>query len=413
MIEQLLNGFRKKVYALFSAADPVNNLPARDLYIQFFNPGVPLSAADLDFSLSNSDSARATAAFARLSNTLPDRWSSPDTPLWSIFDQILTQTALAQNSLSQAEQQKLQQARDLLVQHKTVTTSDGPVESIIETAQYAMYKQLMTAYERARLKYNNLKITAQYSSDPKDQSLWQLNEPVYREALSRYYGDWVSRGSKNDIESAIQFIDQVTGRGPGLRWKTMKDDFSISKRSSPSGNTYYDTQLQPSNIARQSSKSWIELSCNLAEADQLNQAIADDGVNTDADNAGLDAQSLSVELLQAFLTRPWFDASVFNSRAWKWSADSGISQPLSSGQWPPPSPSGLMPVYPVSVIFARKLHLSGVSGAAGQTSAGPFHLPEGSASGADVTADGLQLIGLICAKVPHSPDPDPGLQWLQ
>lgn len=413
MIEQLLAGFRAKVYALFSAADPVNQLPARDLYIQFMQPGVPVTAADLDFSLSDASSARAAASFARLANRLPDRWSASGTQLWSIFDDILQRSALAQNTLTTAEQQKLTAARELLYEQRTVQTTADSVQSIVETGEYAMYKQLMTAYERARLKYNNLKITAQFSDSEKDQALWQLNEPIYRDALSRYYGDWVSRGMKNDIESAIQFIDQVTGRGPGLLWKSMKDDLSISKRSSPQGDTYYETRLQPQKIIGQSSKNWIDLTCQLSEAQKISTTVDVSATSGDSGSLDMRASSLSVSLFQAQIVRPWFAASVLTSRAWKWSADSGIDQLLSQGNWPPQTPA-LMPVYPVSVIFARNLNVSGSQLAAPDSGAvGPFSVSTSASSSSALKSVDVQIIGFICGKTPLSPNPDPAMQWLQ
>lgn len=418
MSDVLLEGFKRKVYALFSAADPVNQLPSRDIYIHFMSPGLPLTSADLDFSLTTGASARAAASFARLSNTLPSTWSSPDTPLWVLYQQVLQQSVLAQNQLSPAEADRLNAARNKLVQYKTVNTTAGAVESIVETAQYALYKQLMAAYERARLKYNNLKITAQFSTDPKDQALWEVNEPVYRQALSRYYGDWVARGDKNDIEAAIQFIDQVTGRGAGLRWKSLKDDFSISQRSAPNGSTYYDTQLQPSNIFKLSTKDWLNVTCQSAEALKLQSNTPEQAQGSDRPGGStIQAQSMSADLAQAFLVRPWFDASVLSSRAWKWSDDSGLSQLLSSGQWPPPAApagaAGLMPVYPVSVLFARNLKLSQVSTTTTSADAGPFSLANSHQQGTVLQSDDVQIIGFICAKTPLSPDPDPQLQWLQ
>lgn len=413
MNNSLLNGFRAKLQTLFSAPDTVNNIPGADIYVQLLNPGLPISSDDLDFSLSSNASARAAADFARLSNQFQDPWATAGSLQWNIYSQALTNTVLAQNTLTVAEQKKLQDSRDLLIQHRTISTPTGDQNKIIETAQYAMYKQLMTAYDRARLKYNNLKITAQYSDSQKDKDLWNLNEPIHRQALARYYGDWVSRGNKNDVESAIQFIDRVTGRGPALVWSGMKNDFAISKRTSPSGNDYYDTSLYPENVFKTRKKDWITVTCQLSEAQNIITNTNDDNTVDTTAPTSQDLQSISVDLYRASIVRPWFNTGLFNSRAWKWSADTGIDQPLSDGIWPPDQISQ-MPVYSSWVIFARNLVITGNQLSSGDDDlVGPFTLGGAQTTSTTISSNGTQIIGFVCDKTPKSPNPDPDLQWLQ
>ncbi len=418
-MSDFLHAFRVKVHALLTAEDPVNRQPGRDLHVAFCSPGIPVAAADLDFSLRSTASAEARYAFALLANSLPGAgqlWSSTDRKLWRIWDQVLTQSALAQSTLTAAETRTLEEKRAYLTQIRTVPSPEGRRQKIIETAVYAKYKQLRASYDRATLKYNHLRITAKYSQAERDQELWQVNEPVYRRQLGGQFDDWVSRGAKNDVEKAIQLIDQVTGRGPGLHWRTLKESFRMSELTSPGGHSYYDTDLAPAEVFALPDSAWLDFSFSRDELGIRAAARSAGGVSADErlDDAGAaDLESVSVQLLEAAIVRPWLDGSVFRSRAWKWSQDSGIAEPLADGSWPPRG-TPLLPAYPTAVLFARNLTIRGrglPAAAAGKV--GSFALGPGRAAGDSVTNQGVQILAFLCAKVPRSPDPDPALSWLQ
>jgi hypothetical protein len=276
-----------------------------------------------------------------------------------------------------------------------------------------MYQQLSMVYDRIRLKYNNLRITAKYSEHERDQELWSLNRPIYEEQLKRQYRDLVSRGNKNEVEAAIQFIDQVTGRGVPLRWRQMKDDFEISKRSGPAGDTYYDITLVPENVLGASEDAWTEVAIRTDEG----QAVRDSTGYADVPGGGFDSQvrgveRISVKLLSAAIGRPWFDRSIFRSRGWRWAPSSGISTPLSTGQWPATGRT-LLPLYPTAALFAKGLKIEGSQlDLSGSTTTGPMSLQGARVAAGSIACDGIQIMGVVCDVVPRCPDPDPSLRWL-
>lgn len=139
---------------------------------------------------------------------------------------------------------------------------------------------------------------------------------------------------------------------------------------------------------------------------------------------------VSFEVMQIPLVRPWFDASVLSSRAWRWAG--GDATPVSDGENPP---HGRMPAYASSVLVARNLSIvatfsedecerlqrsieGGASISFGIFSLGGNGLSSSSSSEHrshltenGISCPGMQIIGFLCKALPKCPDPDETLIW--
>jgi len=150
--------------------------------------------------------------------------------------------------------------------------------------------------------------------------------------------------------------------------------------------------------------------------------------------------SMSFEIAQIPIARPWFRTAFLTSHYWRFDQNNQVvkGDHLSDGAAPP---NGKLPAYPTTAIFVRKLALSfGVShgfsdyvsnarsqstSASGCFAFGPFfaggHGAHRSGSGEPrqdhsfkfenntMYVDGMQLIGFKCHVMPKSPDPSPDI----
>lgn len=146
--------------------------------------------------------------------------------------------------------------------------------------------------------------------------------------------------------------------------------------------------------------------------------------------------SFSCELMRVTLTRPWMNPLVFNSRAWKFSADSGTGQYSSGGSIKDDIiPVGPFVAIPTTVILARNVKIIGkfqdtveetiktaINGEA-SLGIGPFsitgrvsyhdetHKIRGSIAGNTIEIKDTQIIAAISQVLPQLPNPDNNLPW--
>jgi hypothetical protein len=342
-----------KLELLFGKADDRSGLAGNNSFVSFQLPAIPLSVRELSFRLPASESGLTpqeeknfASDFARLVNLIPtvsSIWASDGRTLWDEYETILTQAMVADDDPTTNEGTELQQARTLL-----------------ESSKYAAYQEYMKAYMSALEKYNELKLKADNSSDPKLQEDWKLQEPGYKAMLKNAYLEWVAKGFKLEIEEAFADIDRIGGRNPQLLWATWKDDFNKSLRSDMEGQDFYETHFFPENFVKSNSQGqWTKLTLDASEIIALS-AKAPEGIRNLASSSGsaadtqaldIEISRLSVELIRVPIIRSWLQPSIFRSNFWKWS---GGRELLSDGQNPP---RGSLPAYITSMILARNLEV--------------------------------------------------------
>lgn len=153
--------------------------------------------------------------------------------------------------------------------------------------------------------------------------------------------------------------------------------------------------------------------------------------------------SMSFDICQVAIVRPWFKTSFLNSKTWRFDpGNPDVKNNLLSDGGSPPK--GLMPAYATSVIFIKNLMLdfgdnkgfqsfqqqqsANSQGGGANFSFGPFSIGSsashsqvsGSSSSAGgyswtdqgLSVPGMQVVGYRCHVLPMSPNPSPDIkEW--
>jgi hypothetical protein len=453
-LTQGLTGIVKKTAAQLTQ-DQLNTLMAQDttrMYMQAENLARLLDFVP-DVTKLNNDQ------FARMS-VLNDEGSLSD-----IYDFTLRMSQVMTSELPPEMQKKIEKFRGLLqkVVKKKDLITDEEVETIEPSALQKAYFTKMAAYEDAALQYNARRIDALTATNSRAVHDWAINANIYRNKVRAAKADWVSNGYKEDYEKISAFIEQVSRRDMSLLKQQIVEDFEKARLTSLSGSDFFFTSLVPGSFA--TSTGWTRFGFSAGDyevhknsktsSSSWSAAAAGGFLGIFGARGGASASkshteyhgtfdsshtSLSFEIAQIPIARPWFRPAFLNSKAWRFDQNNVTtkSNKLSDGGSPP---RGMMPAYPVTAIFVRKLALgfgesssfsnfvadqkqSSKSGG-GYTSFGPFFLggsaSHRSASGSSqrdfgykyedntMYVDGMQLIGFKCHILPKSPDPNPAI----
>lgn len=285
--------------------------------------------------------------FSQLTNALPQGalfQPSLDNTLWNVYLNVLRSAQLAQGTLSDEQNARLQEAQALL---QTQGPDGLPVPSAAALA-YGAYQQ---AYIRATQRYKAQQLTAEASSDTGVQAQWQnVDEPALRAQVDAAESDWETKGFKAQVEQARQIVQQSAAESPALQWQSWKSQCNpdIDFLTDTSNQTFGPTVFLPYDAPGQSN--WPSFTMTGAEIQQLaSQAPPElaNAVGTATPNSTID--SVSFEFCSVALGRPWFHPEVFAAQFWKFS-DSSVQ--LSDGGVPP---HGQWPAYITALIFARNI----------------------------------------------------------
>ncbi len=451
----------QKITNIMTAADQTGSgAQSNASFLAFCSPGVMISREELIFGdMSNKVQVNANSAFSQVVNNIPNSkgfWGPTNKLVWDIFDAAINQIELPANTLNDKEAKMLKKAQDFLYQSQTMKDpfTDEEKTSIVDSTPYASYQLYMAKYQAALKTYNGLLIQANAPGAP--ASLVQdftRNGASYKQLVISAYGEWTAKGYKQYVDEAIGIIANLTGRGPSAFYQTLRANFAADRLTDGLGSQFFPTYVYPKDPLNPAlNPSWMNFFFN---TEDVNTFKSDTSTNTggsagaswglwsgsaaasygsgqsnfESDTSNL---SLSVQLIQLPLTRPWMRPEIFWSRGWRWSS-SGPGTPVSDGKTPP---QGLMPLYPTSMVVAKNLDIkldmtnernqSSWSKIDTQASVGwgPFSI-SGNYSRSDsqatsnftktstgITVPGAQIIAYVCEVLPLSPDPDPSLNWL-
>lgn len=326
------------------------------------------------------------------------------------------------------------------------------------------YNQKMAAYDAAALAYNAARISALTGNDPEAVQNWAINAPILRNQVTAAMDDWITNGYKTDYEEIAAYIDQVQQRDMRLLKQEYEDDLAKATLTGiSSGGNFYYTALIPGNFA--SSSGWSGFSFNAGDVSSYasssfdasgwsasagggfmglfgveGSASGSSASNEFTDSINVDTFTLSFEIAQIPIARPWFKEAFITSKTWRFDPGNPDvkNKQLSDGASPP---NGLIAAYPTSAIFVRNLTLgiqqdsaagqfidkyqSSSQSGGGYGSFGAFFLggtaSHYSSSGytqstwthnwdhQSLVVPGLQLVGFKCHIFPKSPDPDPSI----
>lgn len=403
--------------------------------------------------------------FARL-NILNNEGTLSD-----VYQYVLRMSQVMQSELPAETKAKIEKFRSLLTVTKTKKNliDDSETQVTEPSPLSQIYFQKMAAYEAAALEYNARRIDALTAGNARDVHFWAMNANILRNRVKGAMGDWVSNGYKNDYEQIAAFIDQVMQRDMTMLKQQYRDDLEKARLTGlASGSDFFYTALMPMNFM--TSSGWTKISFSGGEFSRY----ASSNMSTSRWSAGggggwlgigggrakatnmteqsefktkfnTDHFSMSFEIAQALIVRPWFKTPFLMSTTWRFDPGNPESKDamLSDGGTPP---RGLMPAYPTAVYFVRNLrmnfghtegfeefmqqHTSSSAGGGGFVHFGPFHIggsySRASSTGSSernrqtsynsqsVAVDGPQITGFKCkVNDVRRPAPDPSItKWV-
>ena len=395
--------------------------------------------------------------------------SNNDGTLSDIYDFTLRMSQVMAAELPADIKAKIEKMRGLLqviVKKKDLITDEETEVSEPSPLQKAYYEK-MAAYDDAALEYNARRIDAMDGANQHAVHDFSINANIYRNKVRAAMGDWVANGYKDDFEKISAFIEQVSRRDMSLLKQAYVEDLERARLTGiASGSDFFYTALVPGNFAN--SNGWTQFGFSAGDFSRhstSNVSSSSWGVSANAGFFGFgahggashseshsdytgtfssDSTSMSFEIAQIPIVRPWFRTAFMNSKAWRFDQNNVTvkGDKLSDGGSPP---RGMMPAYPMTCIFVRNVSLSMSNSSGLQTfmddhradsqsggggfSLGPFSFgasaSHSSASGSSSSdwgykfenntlhIPGMQLIGFKCHIMPKSPDPDPTITaWI-
>jgi hypothetical protein len=296
-----------------------------------------------------------------------------------------------------------------------------------------------------------------------------MNATILRNRVKAAMMDWVSDGYKNDYEQIAAFLDQVMQRDMSLLKQEYRDDLEKARLTGlASGSDFFYTSLVPGNFA--TSSGWTGFtftSGDLATTDTSAYSTSKWSTSASAGFFGFfggrggggssnertehkstfssDQFSLTFEIAQVPIVRPWFKDSFLQSHAWRFDQSNPDTKDelLSDGKTPP---HGSMPGCAMTAIFIRELRMTlghsegfdefvadskqSSGGGGGYLSIGPFfgggsydrstssgttsHSRDSSFNGQELYVPGMQLVGYrVRVFEDKRPNPSPAItSWI-
>lgn len=478
--EQIMKSFMNSLYTtLTDGEDEFIPNNERERFITWSLPGIPFEPEDLEFArrglvgkgntpeeLAESTARQISQAsqFARLVDFVPDvtgvfdekqqlvAFHRNESALSRIYERVLNQSQVAASELTDIEKERMERFRNLLYPEQEVEdliTGEITMQRV-EGPIMKAYKAHMSQYFNEFLDYNGARIKALAKVSAEAELFWATTAPTLERKLRNALGEWEVNGRKGDVEKIQAWIKGVTSRSLAT-WKAdVKHRFEASKLSDPFTGEFLVTTLIPGGFA-QSDQGWSKFSFTHNEVDKFSKGKSTEfdvdgklgwGALSVGGSAGGKTEKkhevsevtnfeMSFSVAQIPLSRPWFDPTFLESRAWRLAPNALDVSALSDGEIPP---KGLMVAYPTSVIFVRdvrvnfeELHdesseLRKELKAGGSVGYGPFKLG-GKYSRAQeektiktridkkgLTVEGMQIIGFRCHLLEKSPDPEPSIE---
>ncbi|WP_437631124.1 hypothetical protein [Sorangium sp. So ce854] len=305
--------------------------------------------------------------FARLMNIIPDDRASysPDSArlLWSAMKKVLQGAYYASSGLTDAENQRLEDAIAFLTDERT---QDGMTVRVSSEAvsKYYAYK---TVYDATSATYLDEMITAESTTGPDGERLraeWtDRREKQLRDARDKALQDWMTLGYKLQVENYQAIQRQLEPRKfLHLEGQGYLSDIELSEILDVSGSPIGSctTFFSPNDVFDKTT-AWARISLTKTEIDTLVQnASADIKVLFGAGHGADDGiVAITLEYNNIPIMRPWFRPEFFESRCWKLTDHSVVSNGAAPRQ-------GTIPAYVTSILAVRNLVVTRKKSAAQQ-----------------------------------------------
>ncbi|MCZ2258593.1 peptidoglycan-binding domain-containing protein [Sporosarcina sp. G11-34] len=296
------------------------------------------------------------ADFSRMVNQIPADGASVFSPsgmfLWNEMKNVLINAEFATSILSQEEEKQLAEAKDFLTVEGVDITGK---KSIIPSEATQIYIDYKIAYEEANDMYMSEKITVENTTGveaEKLQEVWkEWREKELRDLRDQAMFNWVNFGYKNKVEASQKIRNILEVKKYSVLYRDeYLNDINIAELADTDaqGIPFCVTDFNPRD-AFDKDQPWIYVPLLRKEIDSLIQQAPDSlkGVFT-ADQENDDIQSLSLEYKYIGIKRSWFRPEFFQSRYWKMSDESIVSDGESPAQ-------GRIPAYITGMLAVRNI----------------------------------------------------------
>jgi hypothetical protein len=373
-----------------------------------------------------------------------------------MYGEILRFSKVVQNDLTDAEKAKLEKFRNLLYNKKTTKNlvTDEETELTVPGPVLTAYTDAFSDYLDAATNYQNKRIAAASANGREGAQAvadFQFNGENYFLKVKAATDRWTSQGYRNEVDQMNAYINQTTQRSMSLWKQNLLELYQRATITDVDSNTPFKyTTIIPGNFANaggwtnykfyhqmvNANSNWSSSSWSGGASLNLGFWSVGAGARgcsfSQNSNLNVNNFSMSFELVQAVITRPWFYPEFFINRGWNLRRGEGwnFDQYPSDGA---PLPAGNFIGYPTQAIFVRNLviesdefaqafsqHSSSVSGG-GSVGWGPFSI-SGSYShasggqsynmtrdGARIAVPGMQIIAFVNHLVPKAPNPLPDI----
>jgi hypothetical protein len=376
-----------------------------------------------------------------------------------IYGEILKFSKVVNYDLTADQQAKLKRFRGLLTSTTTVTDIvTGDQKQVTgDSPMLKAYKDKMAAYIAAALQYRTKRAKAQSASGQAGADAvadWANNADLYRLQVKEAMDDWTNDGYKNDVDEISAYINQTTQRSMMLWKQGLQENYNdaIVNGVAP-GQSFYYTTVIPGDFA--TAGGWTNYTLthdevNSQSSTQSNSYSGSAGLNfgffsvggsaahSDATQQGsvsVDDFTMSFDMCQVVIARPWFYPEWFLNRGWTLRKGEGwMYDEFPSDGGGLPATKGNFIGYSTTLLFIKNLkissqafadayraHQSSTSGG-GSVGWGPISLGgtyshasgdqsfNSTLDGATLSVDGMQLIGTVNHLVGKAPNPLPDLK---
>ncbi|MBD5784918.1 hypothetical protein IF650_01875 [Cellulosimicrobium terreum] len=421
-------------------------------------------------------------AFARLLDFVPDPAATVNDQFATLqvkndkgglsenYEYLLDMSQVAASELDEATKANVVRLTGLL--QKVVKQTDiitGEETELVQPSDLVTaYNAGLERYESAALAYNTARIDALAATNQRAVQNWAINAPILRNRVKAAMASWVSEGHKNDYEKIAAFLDQVQRRDLSLLKARYRDDLDKAKLTGAvSGSDFYYTSVVPGNFLTASG--WTEFTFGSGDFAQerfssyslkRSSSASGGGFFGIFGNAKAGTQvegesarsfrfeseqfSMSFQIAQVPIVRPWFKTAYLTSKSWRMSQANVEARGEFASDGGTPR-KGRLPAYPTALVLVRDVTVSfraseGMSSfqseweSAKSTSGkvfafGPIVVAGGNTTsryssssnsssryhwdGQTLKVDGAQIIGFKCALMPKAPDPLPEItSWV-
>jgi hypothetical protein len=370
-----------------------------------------------------------------------------------VYEQVLKRSQVPAQQLNEETKNRLERYRNKLtatVEKENLATGET-VEKTVSSDLVKAYDKYMQKYLTAESEYSSKRVAAMTSDDEQVVLDWNLNQDTYRQKVQAAYDKWVSAGYKNEVEQMRAFINQVSMQNMAFMKRDLLDQFdraSITEQNSnieflwtslipaslPFAEGWQKYSFTHKDVERHSESSYNEWSAGGSTGGLLSIGVsASASGSTERSSLDFDLTNLSIsfELAQGIIDRPWFSPEFMLSNAWRFPPEleglENMTQQLSDGKKPP---SGSLIAYPTTALFVRNVEIRFKDiemdsetvrrklDTQASVNFGPLRIGGGSYSRGsesydfeyDVTDNalhvpGMQVIGFRCRVLPKLPNP--------